>query len=583
MSRLQPDSFLPTGALLDPDEHSLSFTALGNQHTSHPSSVISPLVLPRSANHVSYFDDHQPHSIPPPNHRHTSAGTGTSQSQAQRRYLSPHRSPQATRDQHRSASLSPTRYQNQQIHNRFLGSGITSPALSAYDPSIAASPEQANQLRRVTLQNRRLLENWEAERAHLEATRSRAEEIYKEERAIMDEDRMIWADQEARYLDRIQTLEQEKASLLELVSKYQLGVSHNDQLRGAGRVGSDSPAELSSLPNGDVPFLRFRATSDSRSPGSTPVPRLGRTMPESQPFRPLDPRMQSASPQTTPPADRPVAMDRLPSIDVQEVYTNLEGIPLKATAVTKPTFTDGKPPSPPLSGSNHPSPPGSNQDSPNSRSRVSPAELTIETLQAPELHRLTMHAGHTPNHSLSLSVFHTAASTDAPNTAGSSGASTPTRDLGTQSQALPNLDQADAKGKDFARPEEAYEMPTEDGQFDVNAEHAEALLKPSDNDRELSGPLSLRNRPVHDEIFLGKVSDKLMDSIKSDNATPTVLKTGLVEPQAAPADPKPMAAAGADGTADDDESSPKDEGGDPPIIFKKGNNFGAPLGELPSS
>ncbi|KAI1851988.1 hypothetical protein JX266_002841 [Neoarthrinium moseri] len=538
MSRL-PDSFLPSGAFQDPNEYPLSLSGLVSSQPSS-SSVISPLALPRNANQLSYFDERQLS-------RHSSASAALPQSQ-QRRYLSPQGRSAPTGRVQRSTSLSPTRHSQQnQYHSR-----VISPTLAPLNES----PEQASHhLQRVLLQNRRLLENWEAERAHLEANRSRAEEIYKEERAIMDEDRLIWAEKEAQYLTTISELERENAELRESLARYTNRGSRDSAVAGMGAGSSDMS---------DVSAVEFRLTSDSVSPGTTPIPGLGHTMPESHPFEPLDPRMQGTSPQNSPNEAPSSSQEKIPSIDVQEVHPDLEGIPLKTTAVKKSTFMDGKPPSPPLSGSNATGP-NSNQGSPSSRSKTSPAELVMEALQAPEASRLTMHAGHTPNHS--LSTFQSAVATDASNTAGSSGASTP-----THSQRY-----TDIKGKSIAE----AGITGKDGQQDTVEGHPDALLRPSDDDRELSGPLSLRNQQAFDEIFLGKVADKLQDSIQSDNATPTVLKTGLSEPEDGSSYfPQPKAVVGDDDSAENDQPSQPDEAGEIPLKFKNNSNFGAPLGTL---
>ncbi|ETS84819.1 hypothetical protein PFICI_02844 [Pestalotiopsis fici W106-1] len=511
MSRMPLDSFLPSGALLDPNEHPVTFPGLV---PSHQGSVISPLALPRNANQqVSYFDDRQSLAG-----RHLS--THSAQAQLQSQYLSPLRSP-------------PTAG----------ASNLISPTLSPLTDS--GEHTASTQLRRVLIQNRRLLENWEAERAHLEANRSRAEEIYKEERAIMDEDRLIWAEKEAQYLARITDLERENIALRESITRNTREKSRDSTAR--------SPLGLG-LEHSERPGVKFRSLQDSTSPIATPVIGLGHTMPESRPFVPLDPRMQGSSTQTSTPGDGPETKENnIPSIDVQEVHPDLEGIPLRSTAVKKSTFTDGKPPSPPLSGSNVTgSNPNSNAGSPGSgsRSKATPAEVTQETLQAPEASRLTMHAGHTPNHS--LSTFATALSTNATNTAGSSGASTPTH--GQSHGGVGN-------GAAYT-----------DGQQDHAAEDPKPLLEPSERDPELRGPLSLRNQQAFDEIFLGKVADKLLDSIQTDDATPTVLKHGADEPEVV----QPVPAA----LDEDDEPLKPEASEDVPLKFKSNSNFGAPLGTL---
>lgn len=414
---------------------------------------------------------------------------------------------------------------------------MLSPTLSPLNDS---AEQMSLHLRRVLIQNRRLLENWEAERAHLEANRARAEEIYREERGIMDEDRMLWAEQEAQYISRIADLERENAAL-----------------RGfASRIPSLNSRDSSTIGTSQTrPTVLFAMSLDSASNNITPNHGLGHTMPESHPFEPLDPRMQGVSPQTSTPGDGPAIQENTPSIDVQEVHPDLEGIPLKSTAVKKSTFTDGKPPSPPLSASNVTGS-NSNLGSPNSRSsKATPAEVTIETLQAPEASRLVMHAGHTPNHS--MSTFSTAIFTNASNTAGSSGTSTP-----IHSQRYPTRDAILAE----------VEASNTDGPHTMGIGLPEVTFKPSEHDPELKGPLSLRNQPAFDEIFLAKVGDKLQDSIQTDDATPTVLKHGGCELEGL----QPHETA----TVDQVEGSKTEEHEDVPLKFKFNSNFGAPLGAM---
>ncbi|KAH8648391.1 hypothetical protein BX600DRAFT_114185 [Xylariales sp. PMI_506] len=592
MTKLPPDSFLPTGALPDPNDQPLSFQSLINGHTSHPQSLVSPLVLPRNINSSSSYFDEQLFSLPSLSHRHSSASSAASQQRQQQqlqqqRYLSPHFSSPPTNDLN-SVGLSPTGILSQQSANpsigntdRIGGSRIASPSLVPLSDSspITITTEQAlYQLRRVTLQNRRLLENWEAERAHLEANRARAEEIYKEERAIMDDDRLIWAEKETHYVLKIGELERECAALRDLVSKHQICLepsashrtAHIPRAPGATGIsvngdGLGVPEKVNSPTNGTILTARFREGSDNISPGTTPGLALRQTMPESHPFIPLDPRMQSASPQTSTPGDGEPSCEKVPPIDVQEIHPGLEGIPLRATAVKKSTFTDGKSPSPPmLSDSRVASPTGSKEDSPCSRSKTSPAELIKEALQAPESSRLVMHAGHTPNHS--LSALQTAITTNASNTAGSSGASTPALDTIGEEVATTHF-----RGSMFS----AHAT-----QLDVNPENQAPLLEPSDNDRQLKGPLSLRNLPAHDELFLGKVDDKLMTSIRCDNATPTVLKNEFLDSEAHPLNHYQEVKHRTDDLANQDELEEKLEGEDIPLKFKSNNNFGAPLGSV---
>ncbi|KAK8074270.1 hypothetical protein PG994_005169 [Apiospora phragmitis] len=496
MSRLPLDSFLPSGAISDPNEYPLSYAKLANGVS--PYSVVSPLALPRSLSQTSYFDDSQltpqahPRSVP-------TATNGAGSVPLAITYLPPPSTPVTAIGTTNSPKLSTSARANalSPSHSQTLetGSGLVSPSLVPFND--LSSPEQTTlQLRRVTLQNRRLLENWEAERAHLEANRGRAEEIYKEERAIMDEERLVWADMEAQFRTQIRQLQQENQELRLRLEQQETGRSDPvPEIRGGGSGSSESMSSPSNGGrNGGIPAVKFQTFSPVDSPGSVPS---GRTMPESDPFVPLDPRLQNISPQNGTVGSVTPRQEHIPSIDIQEILPHLEGIPLKTTAVQKATFTDG-------SSSKKESPTGSNSDSPTGGK--SKAEVTQSALRAPEHARLTMHAGHTPNHSISL--LSTAVSTVVPNTAGSSGAATPVQD--PSEAAHPELPRG--------RPE---------------------LFEPSDEDRPLAEPLMIRNMPAKDEIFLQRVADKLTDSINFNGATPTVLKGNPMENYEEEAQPQP--------------------------------------------
>ncbi|RYO80858.1 hypothetical protein DL766_008789 [Monosporascus sp. MC13-8B] len=426
--------------------------------------------------------------------------------------------------------------------------GQNNEVFSLSSPSQSASPEQASvqslaqQLRRVVLQNRRLLENWEAERAHLEANRARAEEVYKEEREIMDEERVMWGEEKARlekelleWKRRAELAETERdAALVEAGAlrrtaealRHQRDHYHRLTVQGGTTSGSSgaTPAATGSGSSGSpgdrTALVAFKLPTDGVSPlTGQPFPglELGATMPESKPFVPLDPRMQSASSTlASPDTER----QPVPSVNISEVIPGLEGIRVKKPALEKPTFTDDKP-SPAPTGSEKPTPSASNNDTPDVKPRPTSAEIAKQVLKAPEDLRLTMHAGHTPNHSISLSRLHTAQSTQALNTANSSGASSPKRE-----QSEPGLTDAQ-EGQGEAS---AAAVPGVTGDDDASL----GQMDPSDGDRPMKGPLQLRNRPASDEVFLQKVFDKLEDSIKSNDVTPTVLRS------TAPTSPAPQ-------------------------------------------
>ncbi|KAK7754573.1 hypothetical protein SLS62_003356 [Diatrype stigma] len=405
---------------------------------------------------------------------------------------------------------------------------MSSPSQST-SPERSSNPALAHQLKRVVQQNRRLLENWEAERAHLEANRARAEEVYKEEREIMDEERAIWVEERTQlenavleWKRRAEMAESERDNARKEVDALRKQCDIYRRLSGSTRGGASSnstgtPTATGSASSDSLGGRRTSVQFKDPTPILSPLtghpfpgPGLGVTMPESKPFEPLDPRMQSASPPTATPS---VEQDRVPSINISDVIPGLEGIRVKRPALERSTFTDEK-----ISSSSASS---SKSESPNSKGRSNPAQLTKQVLEAPETSRLTLHAGHTPNHSISLSRLQTAQTTRAPNTADSSGAATPTQEPTESNVSGGQHAQADADATSGLAPAPAPALAPEETYDD---EEPMGHMDPSEGDRPLEGPLQLRNRPASDEPFLRRLSDKLEDFIRNNDTTPTVLR-----------------------------------------------------------
>lgn len=178
--------------------------------------------------------------------------------------------------------------------------------------------------------NRRLQENWQAERAHLEASRARAEEMFREERDMMDEERLLWTEQKTKleneildWRQRTATAEADVAKLAKLLGNKQNGAGKPgafidgtaEKILGNRRSGSSgSPGNIGRSTS------TFRTPSDGVSPNNLPLGR-GFTIPESNPFVPLDPRMQSTSPSH---AATRQEQERVPSIDINEVIPGLK-------------------------------------------------------------------------------------------------------------------------------------------------------------------------------------------------------------------------------------------------------------------
>lgn len=361
---------------------------------------------------------------------------------------------------------------------------------------------------------------WDEERRALQANRDRAEELYRDAiEALRSEHASAQSKWEAeRY--KLQT----QITLLQNRLRKSEARWNEASLRGGGL---------------DSRSISFQGSSSSQlSPTG-----------QSDSFLPLHHDSNSA--------DQAIAMDHdTPSrvIDVQEYHKDLEGIHLKVNAVKKATFTD----TPSSNGSKTSSGDGSPSHTPEERRELA-RERCVRALKADPLSRLTMNAGHTPTVSMSF------ASTGATNTVTSSGSNTPTLVSGDGAISSDGNDGND--GRESKEPAEPVGTAIDD------VGHDPAIMEPSDEDPELKGPLTLRNIPAKDEIFLRKLSDKLEKVGTGEDATPTVLKDAEYEQgepsvQAAPA-PAPA-----------DESDSEDAEPEIPLKLRETSNFGKPLGSL---
>ncbi|KAI3327181.1 hypothetical protein HD806DRAFT_520126 [Xylariaceae sp. AK1471] len=553
MTRLPSDSFLPSGSFDSFDSFDRSISSIPHLN-GHSNSVISPLSLPHSIKQPSYFDGSNSRELSPPTYAHSPSLSGAPNSRQ-----------------------APT-----------TGSVITSPSMAptntgGMSPFGHLSPQTtATLLQRREEYSRRLQESWQAERAHLEANRARAEEMFREERALMDEERLIWAEQKTNleneimeWKQRTKAAESEVTRLTDLLNTMRGGASKvGGRLDGLSPAASRSPvgyrrsASSGSPGASDPSTAAVQTPSDGVSPGGR-----GLTVPESNPFEPLDPRMQSQLPENV-----SLTQERVPSIDIREVIPGLEGVRLRAPAIQKSTFNDANPLSPILSAGRR-TPPNPNEGSSEAQSKISPAKMAQEALQAPEDHRLTMHAGHTPNHSVFFSQVPTIDST-AVNTAGSSGASTPTH---LNEQKIPEITEEHSRFIPATLSNPSQETHGAEGLSNDLDMIEEAIFEPSDDDPELKGPLCLKNRPAADEIFLRRLSDKL-EEVKANDATPSVLNDPVIsELSQELMDLKPSTKTHDSTNDDDHEDSMEDVEKEIPLKLKKSSNFGLPLGQLGGS
>lgn len=580
MTRQPSDAFLPSGgfdrdillATSPPTAHEPShshlqpiseyqYDAHASASTSTPGATAAPRFAP-TAPHFHYATSHMPFSSSHPSIRRDSSLSPTDIGIA--RAPRPSLPPTATgRD-----TLSP---------NVGVGAALTRSASAD-----AAAPQQTSihLVQRLSQQNSLIREAWEAERKYLEANRKRAEEVYQEERTIMEDERESWMAEKA-------AMEREMQTLRDRVS--------NLETENAGLKSITSPAsQLSGLVS---PAAGVKLQADSLPPGLEGASRrphfVNGTTPRTSPTNNSDASLSTAlDPRTQPQnsssrdflASRKKTIDLpMPLIDVTEIDPKLDGIFIKANAV-RDTFTQSSVKTSPAT-----SPPTTDQSSSEHEGgrRSSSKAQTMQALAAGEIRRRTMHAGHTPNHSLSL--FPTMTTLDGSMTAGQSEATTPT----SANKPVEHDDTDDELERSPEKPQEPREpreepvhstTPPVEAQADgVDELQMEPHLEPID-DVPLKGPLMIKNIPAQDEIFWAQVNQKLQGiSHSEEDALPTVIRSQLVKEPEPAAEPKPEpkpepTAESQDVDVPEGLEAAKPIEADVPLKIRTTANFGAPFG-----
>lgn len=353
-----------------------------------------------------------------------------------------------------------------------------------------------------------LIEDWRAftkkireqargERAHLLADRARADEVMEEERELWEQERNILK-------ARIEQLEAElvakqgdvtsattsvptksKTSLkMEAVSSAFPSGSGSNAVSPASSV----PQESGRNPDGS-PYYAPAPTNPSRSfnprnqelridnitgPRETPIRVTSKTL------RPVDFGIQS--PERLAVQDGPHNMIG-ESIDISLIQPSLEGVPIKTSAVDPifaATVLSPHASASPDKRSPNTQSPEEGQSPPGTVRRIDKKKCTLEVVAAPENRRLTMHAGHTPNHSISKFDL-----------GDLSGNATPTQSMSVVCEHIHNTSMA-------------TEIPDLDG---LSENHE------LDEDPELTGPLGFTNNAgsPQDDIFARELVSRLSE------------------------------------------------------------------------
>lgn len=345
----------------------------------------------------------------------------------------------------------------------------------------------------------RLRQQFLGEKAHMEADRARAEEVMAEERALWDKERVC-------YEERIADLEAQLAEFTgpvprESVATTALSSVDSPSLAPARQSPGDDSDDATPKSNSvKSPLSRTVTQESGRNPDGSPfyapasqhpsrtfesIPALDLRVdsmfaPDETPLRVTSKELTESDFQRSPtlgasvsPREDNVVGD---SIDISFIQPELEGVPIKSSAVA-PTFAaqvrspSGTTMSPNTFSPDVAPPPRPTQ----SYDRHSPTlgpRRTREIIRQPEGRRLTMHAGHTPNHS----VIHF--------------------ELGESEITTPKVSAQDS---------EPTAAVTE-------------LAELSNDDPELKGPLGLINDAPEDQQFLAALTSKLEEVAESAEA-----------------------------------------------------------------
>ncbi|KJZ79336.1 hypothetical protein HIM_01487 [Hirsutella minnesotensis 3608] len=527
----------------------------------------------------------------------------------------------------------------------YLGAGMAPlPALTrSMSDETASLPSASNDTTESLRQQLSfLLQSWMSDRESSRTAKLQTEQDLHRARSAMDNQREQWLSDRAaleRHMESLRAqvlhLEKENAALRAYAhgkdkgngapsppTGQQLGRAPGSLPGNTCLSDSEEPAAVSLSSNPSQQSGSSRAYIFSPPPGLECAPRRhhiatpgsSRTSPSGPPapshVTPLDPRSQ---PQHSPPVDfmDPLAENAkapAPIIDVQEIDPKLEGIPIKAKAVHRSTFTSATH-QPSLSTLHH-------NDAGGDVTAIRPArhsiatqgllmdrngrgwraprrDQTMQALSAEESRRLTMHAGHTPNHSLSL--LPTTITAGGESIGDDSARDTPS----TEAHLLPS-DAAMCRDPTTTHadgPDAHTELDVDDSRriHEHINDGNDGTLEPQD-DVALKGPLMVKNIPAQDDVFFAKLDEKLESVVSGEDALPSVLRasgseTGeACEPHHSPEQPRHPEAAplvGADGGHDfgstresdgDEESDNKDIEPEVPLKMKKTQNFGAPFG-----
>lgn len=337
---------------------------------------------------------------------------------------------------------------------------------SADDDSAALVEDWRSYTQKLRMQS-------EGERRHMMADRARVEEVMAEERALWDRERQVL---QARIAELERQLQSESRSSSSTFIPRPL--NHGQSSSNIGPQQITSPGSHSSSSNDrnvpqesgrnadGSPFYAPAARNPSRTfdvSSNSDLRVDSISAPRESAIRVTSKELTSSDFVQSPPT-LSTSHDLSPiveSIDISVLQRGLEGVAIKVSAVD-PTFA-----------SQVLSPNSSSPAKLSPSTKPPPQDKTLEVIHSPEDRRLTLHAGHTPNHSISKfgDII---------------GDQTPTQDHHSE-------------------------------QFDGASD---------DGDRELTGTLGLTNDSINDDDFLITLTQKLSVEARKSESTSPVAESG---------------------------------------------------------
>lgn len=404
----------------------------------------------------------------------------------------------------------------------------------------------------------KIRDQFEGERAHMAADRARADECFRGERELWELERATFKARIAELEEALRTtrFQGERAPLTKSSLDASLARFKSLDLSAARVPMSDASSRSPSKVDNDLcaaesPFYVPGATlarpvfetmtSDGLRVNDMPVPGDDPLVVTSKVFTAAD-FIRS-------PSDETPAVPATPteSIDISRIQPDLDGIPIRTSAVNSdfvamvmsPVWSPNK-----LSPTSVPAKPGPRNASDSSSPREDRKEnkpKSLEVAGQPADRRLTLHAGHTPNHSLSVSDFQGAVE---------AGELTP-RQITLHQPCIASTD----------------------GSADVVAEAPPTVASPAivlsnghdgtrsaDVDKALTGRLALPTKDEENNVMLEELDSRLEELRKSQNNSPRLSPNGVGSAALSP------------------RSDEEDSDDHKPLKLKASINFGRPMG-----